>query len=46
MAPGRLLPLLLLLLLPTAAAIDARPGPEGPPLLGNGRLHAPGGGWG
>ncbi|KAM9587618.1 kunitz-type protease inhibitor 2 [Morphnus guianensis] len=33
MAPGRLLPLLLLLLLPTAAAIDARPGPEGPPLL-------------
>ncbi|XP_075346228.1 putative Kunitz-type serine protease inhibitor [Mycteria americana] len=32
MAPGRLLPLLLLLL-PAAAAIDARPGPNGSPLL-------------
>ncbi|XP_072704975.1 kunitz-type protease inhibitor 2 [Ciconia boyciana] len=33
MAPGRLLPLLLLLPLPAAAAIDARPGPNGSPLL-------------
>ncbi|XP_075594717.1 putative Kunitz-type serine protease inhibitor [Balearica regulorum gibbericeps] len=32
MAPGRFFPLLLLLL-PAAASIDARPGPNGPPLL-------------